>query len=135
MVKPLHALLVRLKKLHVKVGKEDGKSQIDLHIRKAVPAHDTLAKLLRAMYRGPAVVAELKGTYLMPMHWRGPLENETFHRSSSLPFSPSQRSGLKEAGSGNRFGLSWIMRVLMETMVCVRKTESVRGNANVKQIQ
>ena len=121
MVKPLHAFLVRLKKLHVEVGEEDSKSHVDLHVRKAVIAHDILAKLLRAWYRGLPPVADLDRTHLMPMHCRGPLENETFHRSSSLPFSPSQRSGLKDAGSGNKSGLSWIVRVLMETIVCVRR--------------
>lgn len=106
MVKPLHALLVSLKKLHIEVGEEDRKSHVNLQIRKAITALDILAKLLSAMYGERSVVANPKGTHLMPMHCRGPLENETFHRSSSLPFSPSQRSGLKEAGSGNKSGLS-----------------------------
>ena len=71
-----------------------------------------------------------EGTHLMPMHCLGPLENETFHRSSSLPFSPSQRSGLKDPGSGNRSALSWIMRVLIETTVCICKNRQIAPTPN-----
>ena len=106
MVKPLHALLVRLKKLHVKAGEEDRKSHVNLHMRKAIIAHVILAKSLKAMYRELSAVGDLERTHLMPMQFRVPLENATFHRSSSLPFSPSQRSGLKDPGSGKRSGLS-----------------------------
>lgn len=51
MVKPLYALLVRLKKLHVKVGQEDRKNHLNFQIRKAITAHDMLEKLLEAMYK------------------------------------------------------------------------------------
>ena len=106
MVKPLHTLLVRLKELEVKIGEEDGKRHVDFHVRKAITAQDTLAKPRRDISRRIAAIAYLEGTHLLPMHCLVPLENETFHRSSSLPFSPSQRSGLKVPGSGNSSALS-----------------------------
>lgn len=111
MIKPLHALLLRLKKLHVKISQEDRKKHVHFHIRKAITVHDILEKLLKYMYN-PSTKDFLlwliwKGlTHFMPMRCRGPLENATFHRPSSLPFPPSQRSSLKESGSGNRSGLS-----------------------------
>lgn len=108
MVNPLHALLVRLKKLHVKVGQEDRKNHVKLQIRKATTAHNMLEQLLKSHVQMTFRMWPIgKGlTHFMPMHCREPLENATFHRSSSLPFSPSQRSGLKDPGSGNRSRLS-----------------------------
>ena len=53
MIKPLHALLVRLKEFHIKVGEEDRKRHVHLHVCKAIiTAQDTLAKLLIAMCGG-----------------------------------------------------------------------------------
>ena len=61
MVKPLHALLVCLKELHVKMGEEDGKSHVNLHIRKAITTQSLWAKLPRATFRQLSAVADLGG--------------------------------------------------------------------------
>lgn len=44
-------------------------------------------------------------TYFIPKHVRDPREKLTMCLSNSVTSSPSQRSGMKEWGSGNTAGL------------------------------